>query len=177
MKPKPRNVKQFGAVGDASTDDRDAIQRAFASSPSRIVNAPGIPDGAPVVRVLFEEHEVTIIDNAAGMAGKETRVMNDPSNPDKKPPTVCCATCGSIHVEYAVWYSPNTGETGEIFGSWNAGDNTFCADCDMEDRNPNSDLLDEGEDPVLFKKLRAKRAKLDAKNAADSAAEHEAGKV
>ena len=67
---------------------------------------------------------------------------------------VCCAACGSLQVEYAVWYSPNTGQSGEIFGSWNAGDNTFCADCDMEGRNPNPSLLDSSVEPVAFKRAR-----------------------
>lgn len=67
---------------------------------------------------------------------------------------ICCAVCGSIRVQYAVWYSPNTHETDDVFGSWNAGDNTFCADCDEEGRDCNADLLDENVDPEQFNKLR-----------------------
>ena len=73
--------------------------------------------------------------------------------------------CGSLRVDYAVWYSPNTGEVGDLFGSWNAGDNTFCVDCDIEGRDANPDLLDHSIDPALFKKLRAKRIKRDERNA------------
>lgn len=70
--------------------------------------------------------------------------------------TVCCAECGSIQVEYAVWHDPNTGVTGDVFGSWNAGDNTFCVCCDIEGRDCNAPLVDKGADPQLFRKARAK---------------------
>lgn len=92
-------------------------------------------------------------------------------------PECCCAICGSVNVEYAVWHNPNTGAVGELFGSWNAGDNTFCADCDMEGRDPNPPLLDVGLDPKEFAKLRKLRAKLDekaAKQEADEAARQRA---
>ena len=85
----------------------------------------------------------------------------------------CCAVCGSATVEYAVWHNPNTGSVGELFGSWNNGDNTFCADCNMEGRDPNPPLLDQSLDPKEFAKLRKRRAKLDekaAKQEADEAA-------
>lgn len=69
----------------------------------------------------------------------------------------CCEVCGSLNVQYAVWYSPNTGETHDVFGSWNAGDNTFCADCDIEGRdNCNPPLVDKGASPQEFKRARAK---------------------
>lgn len=74
----------------------------------------------------------------------------------------CCAVCGSLHVQYAVWHSPNTGEVHDLFGSWNAGDNTYCADCDNRGDNPNPPLIDEGCDPRDYKaaqKARARREK------------------
>lgn len=77
-----------------------------------------------------------------------------------------CEVCGSSNVQYSVWYSPNTGQTHDMFGSWNNGDNSFCEDCDMEGRDPNPRLMHESENPAQFKKLRAIRAKLDAKAAA-----------
>lgn len=77
-------------------------------------------------------------------------------------PRCCCSVCGSLLVEYTVWYDPNTRETGEMFGSWNAGDNTFCADCSVEGRNPNPDLLDEKAEPDKFKAAREIRAQIDA---------------
>jgi len=87
----------------------------------------------------------------------------------------CCAVCGSTNIEYAVWHNPNTGVVGELFGSWNNGDNSFCADCDMEGRDPNPPLLDQSLDPKEFVKLRKLRAKIDekaAKQEADEAARH-----
>jgi hypothetical protein len=89
-------------------------------------------------------------------------------------PTICCAVCGSLDVQYAIWSNPNTGENGEMFGSWNAGDNTFCADCDMEGRDPNPDLIDGSlvEDKSTFDVLRAKRIAVEAKRAARAAKEH-----
>lgn len=79
-------------------------------------------------------------------------------------PVVCCKVCGSINVQYAIWHNPNTGEVGECFGSWNAGDNTFCADCDAEDRNANPDLIHATDDAKLFAKLRAERLKFEDEN-------------
>jgi hypothetical protein len=35
--------------------------------------------------------------------------------------TIRCKACGSPHVQYAIWHSPNTGEKHDTFGSWNAG--------------------------------------------------------
>lgn len=63
---------------------------------------------------------------------------------------VCCAACGSLNVQYAVWYSPRTGATHDVFGSWNAGDNTFCEDCDIAGRDPNPNLIDESCDPEQY---------------------------
>lgn len=65
---------------------------------------------------------------------------------------VCCAVCGSPNVSYAIWHHPNNEDTdGDVFGSWNAGDNTFCDDCD-----DNSDLVDKGAEPKAFEAARAK---------------------
>ena len=82
----------------------------------------------------------------------------------KRPPVIaegecCCAECGSLRVEYAVWYDPNTGTARDVFGSWNAGDNTFCVDCDINGRDCNAPLVDKGADPKAFKIARAKWAK------------------
>lgn len=58
-----------------------------------------------------------------------------------------CAECGSPNVSYAIWYHPNTGATGDVFGSWCAGDNSFCDDCDdctdliSRDSNPGNDTF------------------------------------
>lgn len=67
---------------------------------------------------------------------------------------VCCARCGGLNVEYTVWYRPNTDEPGEMFGSWNAGDNTFCNDCEL-----NTELLDGGAEPEEFLAARARHGK------------------
>src|SRR3990167_8535913 len=74
----------------------------------------------------------------------------------------CCTECGSLDVQYPVWFSPNNGSTHDLFGSWNNGDNQFCEDCDMEGRDPNPALMHKSENPKEFARLRAKRAKLDA---------------
>jgi len=66
--------------------------------------------------------------------------------------TVCCSRCGGLRVEYAIWHNPNSGENGEAFGSWNAGDNTYCADCD-----DNTDLVAAASEPQRFQRLRRKR--------------------
>jgi hypothetical protein len=75
-------------------------------------------------------------------------------NPFKE--QVCCAECGSLDVQYAVWYAPNEGIPHDHFGSWNAGDNTFCATCDIEGRDPNPNLIDASAEPKEFKAARAK---------------------
>lgn len=41
-----------------------------------------------------------------------------------------CCKCKGLTVQCAVWIDPNTGETGEDFGSWDSTDTKFCADCD-----------------------------------------------
>lgn len=69
---------------------------------------------------------------------------------------ICCSVCGSDQVQYAVWFSPTTLETYDVFGTWNSGDNTFCETCDVEGRDPNADLLDVDADPKAFKAKRAK---------------------
>ncbi len=66
-------------------------------------------------------------------------------------PEVICLECGSDNVEYTVWYNPNTDETGDMFGSWNFGDNSYCNDC--EENRP---LLSRGEDEKKFDELREK---------------------
>lgn len=75
---------------------------------------------------------------------------------------ICCV-CGSLNVQYAVWHSPNTGVTHDMFGSWNAGDSSFCEDCDVEGRDPNPSLMHESENPKEFARLRKLRAKIDEK--------------
>jgi hypothetical protein len=83
-------------------------------------------------------------------------------NDNNGPVTCCCAVCGSLRVQYAAWYSPNEGTcSGELFGSWNAGDNTFCADCDMEGRDPNPPLVDKDCDPKDFKAARKRRERIE----------------
>lgn len=77
----------------------------------------------------------------------------------------CCSRCGGIDVSYAVWYHPNAADTtGEIFGSWNAGDNTFCDDCDEP-----TDLVDKSAEPERFAKLRDKAVRREARDAAREA--------
>lgn len=71
-------------------------------------------------------------------------------------PRVCCAVCGSINVQHVAWISSNTGEIREDFGSWNAGDNTFCEDCDLEGRDPHPSLIDIDADGDAFNNARAK---------------------
>jgi hypothetical protein len=83
------------------------------------------------------------------------------TKPDVDP--CICAECGSLNVQYAVWMSANTGETHDVFGSWNAGDNTFCEDCDMEGRDPNPRLMHQSENPKEYKRLRVLRVKEETK--------------
>ena len=78
--------------------------------------------------------------------------------------TCRCTVCGSANVEYAVWRNPNNGAVGELFGSWNAGDSMFCADCDVEGRDSNPQLIDIAENPKQFAALQKKRAAYDKKN-------------
>jgi hypothetical protein len=78
---------------------------------------------------------------------------------EKTETQICCAACGSLNVQYAVWYSPNTGAAHDLFGSWNAGDNTFCEDCDMEGRDPNPCLVDSDAEPEAFNRARRKLAR------------------
>lgn len=67
-----------------------------------------------------------------------------------KGPSVCCTVCGGIQVSYAVWFRPLSGETGDIFGSWNQEDSSFCDDCEE-----GGTLLDRDIDPDRFYQLRA----------------------
>lgn len=41
-----------------------------------------------------------------------------------------CARCNGFNVEHAHWVNLNSGEVGDIFGSFCNGDNSFCNDCD-----------------------------------------------
>lgn len=70
---------------------------------------------------------------------------------------VCCRACGSLNVEYAVWFNPNTERVNDIFGTFNQDDSVFCFDCER------TDLLSASDDPELFAKLRAKHKKKLAK--------------
>lgn len=64
--------------------------------------------------------------------------------------TVCCSKCGGANVQHAAWIRSNTEEVVEDFGTWNAGDNTFCEDC-----GENTDLVCKG---VHFERFAALRA-------------------
>ncbi len=64
---------------------------------------------------------------------------------------VCCADCGGSDVSYAIWYRPNDDQNGDVFGSWNSGDNTFCDDCD-----DCTNLIDRDGDRELFVAARQK---------------------
>jgi len=44
-------------------------------------------------------------------------------------PTYLCAKCGSTDVHHALWVHLETGDVREPFGTWCAGDNSFCANC------------------------------------------------
>ena len=67
------------------------------------------------------------------------------------PTKVCCAECGGSDVSYAIWHRPNTDENGDVFGTWNSGDNTFCDDCD-----DCTNLIDKDGDGDLFVAARQK---------------------
>lgn len=69
----------------------------------------------------------------------------------EKDPEFCCSKCGGTGVEYAAWIDANTGDVNDHFGSWNAGDNTFCRDC-----NENTNLIFKGSEPEEFAEARAK---------------------
>lgn len=82
---------------------------------------------------------------------------------DKKPECVC-SVCGSPNVEYAAWYNPNTREVGEVFGSWNYGDNTYCQDC-----GENHDLASfDGAMPDEYKRATKLYAKWQRKQAREA---------
>ena len=81
------------------------------------------------------------------------------TEPTKNDYTTYCKVCGGTNVQYAAWVNPNTNEVLECFGTPNYGDNTYCVDCDANDRDPNPDLttdpteieaLDVGEKPHSF---------------------------
>jgi hypothetical protein len=57
----------------------------------------------------------------------EVRALDTP--PPIPLPEAICSQCGSDNVKWAVWWDPKTKETGENFGSWNSGHNTYCGDC------------------------------------------------
>lgn len=98
-----------------------------------------------------------------------TKAAKKDSAPDLTPDPCICCVCGSLNVQYAVWYSPNSGETHDMFGSWNNGDSSFCEDCDMEGRDPNPCLIHESENAKEFKRLRKLRAKIEEKAAKQAA--------
>jgi len=45
-------------------------------------------------------------------------------------PVYVCAVCGSENVQHAMWVAVNTGDVNDDFGSWCAGDNSWCDDCE-----------------------------------------------
>lgn len=57
------------------------------------------------------------------------------------PDTWVCAECGSKNVEATFWVNVNTNVVNDGFGSWNAGDNTYCPDCSHQGRSPHPDLI------------------------------------
>lgn len=57
-----------------------------------------------------------------------------------------CLSCGSTRVQYAVWYAPNTDEVLDTFGSGNQGDDTYCADCDENGRDPHRGITNNLDD-------------------------------
>lgn len=64
------------------------------------------------------------------------------NDPEAGGDATCCTVCGGMNVQYAVWYRPNGGHQDfEMFCSWNAGDNTFCWDCEVNGRDPNPPLV------------------------------------
>ena len=79
-----------------------------------------------------------------------------PPIPDDAP-EVICTECGSHEVQYAIWFDPNTQRTYDLFGSWNAGDNTFCVECDINGRDPNPPLVDKNADDARYRVAYAKR--------------------
>jgi hypothetical protein len=46
-------------------------------------------------------------------------------------PKFRCRECHSTDVEHTMWVNPNTEEVGEIFGTWNQQDSSFCNDCGL----------------------------------------------
>lgn len=71
----------------------------------------------------------------------------------------CCARCGSLDVDYAVWR-----RTGEVFGTFNQPDTVFCNDCEGGE-DGNNRLISKGADPEAFKRARAKWARAERKAA------------
>jgi len=78
--------------------------------------------------------------------GDKTEEKTEAVSTDSEPDTLC-TVCGSDNVSYAVWFHPNTKAVGDVFGTFNHGDNSFCADC--EGRH----LLSRGVDDEWFAEL------------------------
>lgn len=45
-------------------------------------------------------------------------------------PRYRCSSCKSTNVEHVMWVCPNSDEVGEVFGTWNQQDTSFCNDCE-----------------------------------------------
>lgn len=55
-----------------------------------------------------------------------------------------CARCKGTNVQHAMWVNPNTDEVFDEFGSWCAGDNSWCEDCEAH-----TDLVGTDNAPAL----------------------------
>ena len=51
-----------------------------------------------------------------------------------------CAVCGCRDVQHAMWVGVNEGTVHEDFGSWCAGDNSYCPECDVAGRDAHPQL-------------------------------------
>ena len=63
-----------------------------------------------------------------------------------------CKVCGGTNVQIRVWYNPNTRE----MTGGNPDDETFCEDCDANERAPNPPLTTDFDEVENFGRCRYK---------------------
>jgi hypothetical protein len=104
----------------------------------RVCNLCG---SAKLMHLMWVDHQQDPIDYAYGetagtgtsceSCGKEcVAITQEEYNARVSDNVTRCKECGGTNVQAAFWVDPNTHEVFDGFGTWNSGDNTWCADCD-----------------------------------------------
>lgn len=144
----PPRRADFGARASLVTAYRDAIARDLPrDSWSALIRAGELIstrstksaalDAAAILRFVQAVVAEDAAEEAAGAAGSANvgssgaETANCQVAPVAPPPAYRCSKCGGTNVEHAAWTTLN--EPREIlgdFGSWCAGDNSWCNDCE-----------------------------------------------